>query len=107
MTLEELPFAKPVRLRDRKALKLYARQHPRCEVSGCRWKPMPEPHHIRPRSLGGPDSPENLCSLCQLHHIGNEGVHVLGHREWFRRFAARLSNEMRAKFERALGIEEG
>lgn len=104
--LEQLPFAKPTRIRDRKALKLYSRQHPRCEVNGCRWRPMPEPHHIQPTSLGGPDEDSNLCCLCNLHHIGNEGVHVLGHREWYRRFGARLSDETRKKFERALRLDE-
>jgi hypothetical protein len=27
-----------------------------------------DPHHIRRRSQGGPDTPENLVSLCRAHH---------------------------------------
>jgi len=100
-----MAFPKPTRVRDRKALKLYSSQHPRCEVNGCRWTPMPEPHHVQPRSLGGPDENGNLVSLCNLHHVGNEGVHTLGHRVWFRRHGTQLSSEARAKFERALRIE--
>lgn len=99
-----LAFPKPARLRDRKALQLYHRTHPKCEVIGCRFRSA-GPHHIKPRSLGGADHPDNLIALCDDHHVGRSGPHQLGHKEWFRRFADRLAEECRTKVSAALGLE--
>lgn len=105
MTLEKLAFPKPQRLKDKQALRKYHLSHPKCEVIGCRFRSAGA-HHIKPRSLGGPDEATNLIALCMKHHTGPEGPHQLGHKEWFRRFAGRLTDEARSKFIRALRIED-
>jgi hypothetical protein len=43
-----------------------------CQVPGCS-RLAAHAHHIRPRSLGGGDEPENLVSLCAAHHL--HGLH--------------------------------
>jgi hypothetical protein len=42
-------------------------QH-RCCVPGCRNATFLDLHHIVPRSQGGPNDAENLCTLCGAHH---------------------------------------
>jgi len=32
-------------------------------------------HHVIYKSLGGKNSANNLITLCETHHTGNEGVH--------------------------------
>jgi hypothetical protein len=48
-----------------------------CQVPGCSRR-ADHVHHVRHRSLGGGDEPENLLSLCAAHHL--HGVH----RGWVR-----------------------
>ena len=36
--------------------------------NACNEKRFIELHHIKPRSLGGPNTLENLTSLCSAHH---------------------------------------
>ena len=103
--IEQLQFPKPVRLRDKKALQIYHRTHPKCEVIGCRFRST-GPHHILSRSLGGPDAPRNLIALCDLHHTGSQGPHQMGHRSWFRAFESKLSDEAREKIRTALRLED-
>jgi len=43
-----------------------------CQMPGCS-RVAAHVHHIRHRSLGGGDEPENLVSLCAAHHL--HGVH--------------------------------
>lgn len=40
----------------------------RCQVSGCPSRLELHIHHMKPVSLGGPHSPNNLVSLCDFHH---------------------------------------
>jgi hypothetical protein len=44
----------------------------RCCAPGCSRRAV-HAHHIRPRSQGGGDEPENLVALCACHHL--RGVH--------------------------------
>lgn len=69
----------------------------RCEVMGCPERVAGEPHHLTPRSAGGPDVAENLLALCWTHHMGPEGWHPLGPRRWFARVKERLAPEAAAK----------
>ena len=39
-----------------------------CTISGCTSRYRLEPHHIQLRSDGGSHDPENLTTLCWLHH---------------------------------------
>jgi 5-methylcytosine-specific restriction endonuclease McrA len=32
-------------------------------------------HHVLYKSLGGKNTANNLITLCEIHHTGNEGVH--------------------------------
>ncbi len=45
----------------------------RCAVPGCSARRSLQRHHIRFRSLGGGDEPENQITLCAFHHL--IGVH--------------------------------
>lgn len=98
-------FPKRPRIVDPEVVSRYHDEHPRCEV--CDDWAMPTPHHLVPRSRLGGDVVENLVSLCATHHVGNEGWHPLGGREWLRRFGARLSDDAVRKVRAALGLEEG
>jgi ssDNA-binding Zn-finger/Zn-ribbon topoisomerase 1 len=40
----------------------------RCQVTGCPSRLELHVHHMRPVSVGGTHSPENLVSLCDFHH---------------------------------------
>jgi 5-methylcytosine-specific restriction endonuclease McrA len=35
-------------------------------------------HHVRPRSLGGRNTPHNLVSLCRAHHCYIHGERLIG-----------------------------
>ena len=72
-------FPKHKRVINKQALKDYAIEHPNCEIEGCKSKWMDMPHHIIYKSHGGNDSPENLISLCKLHH---RQVHIEGAKKW-------------------------
>lgn len=63
-------LAKPVRTVSRKTIEECRK--PRCERCGA--KSYGEPHHIRPRSLGGSDIRENLIQLCfDCHRAAHDG----------------------------------
>lgn len=53
-------FPKPKRIRDPKRLRQIEKKW--CELCGTTWRL--ERHHIRPRSLGGDDTEENIIVLC-------------------------------------------
>jgi hypothetical protein len=46
----------------------------RCAVPGCTSMQNLHDHHIRFRSAGGSDAPENRVTLCAFHHL--RGVHA-------------------------------
>jgi hypothetical protein len=79
-------------------LDAYAAAHPTCEVRGCWREPMPTPHHIRKRGLGGGDEEMNLLRLCLWHHVfGAEAWHVLQPGPWYAKFHDRLLPRAAAK----------
>jgi hypothetical protein len=47
---------------------VWARDHARCRVPGCRASRNLDFHHIKRRADGGDHSPENLLLLCSGHH---------------------------------------
>jgi hypothetical protein len=53
--------------------RVLARDRGLCQVPGCSRAAL-HVHHVRFRSHGGGDEPENLVSLCAAHHL--HGVHV-------------------------------
>lgn len=110
MTLERLPFAKPEpRIKSKRALELYARAHPRCEVIGCTGRRLGwlEVHHIKSRKMGGSDVPGNLLRLCAGGvDGGHHGEwHTRGGREFFRRYESRLADDAREKVRAVLRLE--
>ena len=48
-----------------------------CVIDGCSSRYRLEPHHVVPRSRGGPNDASNLASLCWYHH------HVMIHGEGY------------------------
>ena len=40
----------------------------KCSVPGCRHSQYLDLHHVRPRAEGGDHEPENLVTLCGVHH---------------------------------------
>jgi 5-methylcytosine-specific restriction endonuclease McrA len=52
--------------------RIRARYRHFCQVPGCS-RAAVHAHHIKPRSQGGSDDPENLISLCAAHHL--HGIH--------------------------------
>lgn len=62
MSVVPLPVKK--RIEDPSAIKAVQKDY--CEYCGA--KATGEPHHIKPRSLGGDDIRENLIQLCVKHH---------------------------------------
>jgi hypothetical protein len=63
-------IAKPTRIRSKKVIQECRKNY--CEH--CGGKATGEPHHIRPRSLGGSDIPENLIQLCfDCHRAAHDG----------------------------------
>jgi hypothetical protein len=109
--LDRLPFEKPARrITDKRALDLYARLHPRCEVIGCGVRRLGwlEVHHLVSRKMGGSDIPGNLLRLCAGGTDGGHHGewHRVGGREWFRRHESKLTDEARAKVAAALRIVE-
>lgn len=80
------PKQKRSRLIDDKSLKKYGKENPDCEW--CAWElkrnpnyiikctaPTTNPHHIKYKSQGGPDIPENFVTLWNHHH---DLAHKLG-----------------------------
>lgn len=70
--VEALPVPKPQpRVKSRKTIQAVRKKG--CELCGGR--AQGEPHHIRPRSLGGPDVRENLIQLCfECHRKAQDGL---------------------------------
>jgi len=54
--------------------KVFARDGWRCAAPGCTSMQNLHSHHIRFRSAGGADDPENRITLCAFHHL--RGVHA-------------------------------
>ncbi len=52
--------------------RIRARDRHFCQVPGCS-RAAVHAHHIKPRSQGGSDDPENLISVCAAHHL--HGIH--------------------------------
>lgn len=77
-----------------------ARDHNRCQVCG---KQATSLHHIIFRSQGGKNHIANLISLCNLHHVGDQGPHKSN--EW-RRYWENWSKKRYPEYWGALeGIE--
>ncbi len=60
---------------------VFARDHHRCQVPGCRRRGPLHSHHVWFRSRGGPDFPWNLTAVCDDHHhafIHRGYIHVNG-----------------------------
>ncbi|MEO8178518.1 MAG: HNH endonuclease [Deltaproteobacteria bacterium] len=56
------------------------RDHRRCRVPGCRNSQFLDLHHVELRSEGGPNEPENLLTLCGVHHrAAHRGVLLIEH----------------------------
>ena len=47
---------------------------PDAGLSGRCWGAL-QRHHVKRRSQGGTDEPENIVLLCLEHHTGGSGVH--------------------------------
>jgi hypothetical protein len=54
--------------------RVFARDGWRCSAPGCSSMQNLHDHHIRFRSAGGSDAPENRVTLCAFHHL--RGVHA-------------------------------
>jgi 5-methylcytosine-specific restriction endonuclease McrA len=50
------------------AVKVFIRDGWKCVNPSCRSRENLTPHHIKYKSKGGPDSPENLVTLCIFCH---------------------------------------
>lgn len=55
------------------AYAIHEREGFMCAVPGCTERGRLEGHHVAPRAHGGSDDPQNLVSICPLHH--HLGVH--------------------------------
>lgn len=102
------------RVEDSDAIKKYREEHPVCEVEAhppelydCWYVEIgrAEVHHLRRRSQGGDDTPDNCLSLCAAHHTGAAGFHSLGPMTWYAKLHDRLIGEARGKVRRALGLD--
>ena len=60
--------------RIRRQYRVFERDGWRCTVPGCSARRNLHAHHIEFRSRGGSDAPENLTTLCAVHH--QRGVHA-------------------------------
>ena len=49
----------------------------RCVIDSCKSGYRLQTHHVLPRSQGGPDTPDNLATLCWYHH--HIAIHRRGH----------------------------
>lgn len=67
---------KTKRIKDPKALKLYALDYPLCQLCGLM---AVDVHHIIYKSQQGDDAPHNFISLCRSCH---EEAHQCGEKEY-------------------------
>jgi len=81
-----------------KAQAEYHDENPRCRV--CGKLSMPTPHHIDVRKNRS-DEPGNLDSLCWTHHIGPEGVHVIGLLDFCTKFGLTEDPKWKEVYERS------
>jgi hypothetical protein len=65
-------FPKNERIKDEKTLEAF-RNRP-CDV--CRNPPPSDPAHIQTVKSGGPDTPDNLFSLCRKHHVEQHKIGI-------------------------------
>ena len=70
-----VPLHKHKRAEDPAVIKAVRKEY--CEYCGAR--AFGEPHHIKPRSLGGDDIRENLIQLCAKHHDQADELKTLSH----------------------------
>lgn len=75
----------------------YWAYHVACEVPGCGVS-SDAPHHLRTRGAGGKDTPDNLLSLCTVHH---RQAHDAGVRTFAARYPA-----LKGKIDKALEAEK-
>lgn len=72
------------------------RDHERCQVTGCRNTTFLDLHHIELRSEGGQNDPENLVTVCTVHHrAAHRGELVIS------------GNPTRVRYQHADGTEYG
>lgn len=76
--------------------RVLARDRDLCQVPGCS-RAAAHVHHVRFRSHGGDDEPENLTSLCSAHHL--HGVH-----RGFVRVAGRAPHALRWGIRGGAGV---
>ena len=75
--LEEyvLVWDSPEAMPDRRRDAIHERDGYRCTSPGCTQRQTLEAHHLRYRSQGGADAPDNLITLCAFHHrLGEHGM---------------------------------
>lgn len=79
----EQPREKRVRLKGKKLYDLYEdvfeRDNWKCQGENCPgyWPLDKAPHHIIFKSQGGPDTEENLITLCMYCHSKKHGVNLV------------------------------
>jgi hypothetical protein len=60
---------------DRRRDAIHQRDGYRCTSPGCTQRQTLEAHHLRYRSQGGTETPDNLITLCAFHHrLGEHGM---------------------------------
>ncbi len=74
------------------AIRLWIRETQRCAVPGCTRPHYPDPHHVRPKGMGGVADEEavdveNVAPLCHSHH--RQG-HAIGWVTFGRRYPVDL-----------------
>jgi hypothetical protein len=57
--------------------KVKHRDHGMCRVPWCRSSRNCDVHHIQPRSTGGPNTEQNLITLCESHHLAHHAGALL------------------------------
>lgn len=91
-----MKFPKPQRIIDEEVLD-WARGRP-CEVCGS--APPSDPAHIQTRKSGGPDTKDNVWSLCREHHT-MQGT--IGIKSFSERFGLELT--WVGGYPRRMGVE--
>ena len=75
---------------------VYHYYQPKCEI--CNNDAMPTPHHIDQNHKN--DNPNNFFSLCFNHHIGGEGIHIIGDIQFCERNGLVLHNKWVGRYNR-------